>query len=733
MPKALGNKAEAQKAPKKKPGNKGDFRGMREDFLTCQLPEYFKKSKQGKVREFWGPLLQTYWQLFPWRLELDQDPDPEDGLLREALLPEEFDLKVQKMAQVKAKIKTWFNHQRGGAGMTASPWSPWLSRLRRPSEPCPKRISDYQYYMQHDAYKDKIARRFAAEYPNVGRDEALAARCKVARALFEAESTELKSQIHDEAKKEHERLVAKWKDAEEGLPSLDEVDQEEARRRFTATVAPLLEGLRAHTGYYIMLVAGREVEGKFDVLSVHSGKTKADVPEKEQNFAQWGPGGYQRVLDEFVRFIAAAGSEPMAAGAGTMSAPFGNGAAAAGTSGVGSTAPPPVAPAVQAAQAAPAPAPADNPAPAPAPAPANRSAPSGSVGLHALGPDDDTEMPMALIDPLLRRPVTPPPVGSLAARMMKLGVTSPLLESLETMSPTSKEKRVRSLEGMSKHALQRENNAARREKALGAVRGTVVSPDKTPRPPKKASTTGRGRKRAPNAGRNKARKRPRRGEEEEESDSAEESSGSEGDDEVQRVEAPTTRGKARAQAGNGGTANIDAQGSGAGSTEGVEGTGDSGGAPKWAVEGKGSLERGTEAWGAEWTKLVGLWWELESSTGFRSLTKGFRTAGRPDEIGHWVKCARKGAPSIVNAAAFAVNWEKWWKGINPKWRVGTDGALKRGEVGGWDTLEAPGPNGFLNVLIGLKWWKDAGGDGDWPGMVDDVTWVLEMMLAEKAA
>ncbi|KAJ7044207.1 hypothetical protein C8F04DRAFT_900104, partial [Mycena alexandri] len=145
--------------------------------------------------------------------------------------------------------------------------------------------------------------------------------------------------------------------------------------------------------------------------------------------------------------------------------------------------------------------------------------------------------------------------------------------------------------------------------------------------------------------------------------------------------------------------------------------------PKWAMEGKASLEKGTEGWGGEWTKMTGLWWALEKATLFESSTKGVSTTGRPKEIGHWVKCARKGAPPIANVGAFASSWQRWWKGINPKWRVAADGTLKQAEEGEWAELEKPGVNGFLSVLIALKWWKEGGGDGDWAEWVADVTWV----------
>ncbi|KAJ7806503.1 hypothetical protein B0H13DRAFT_1669770, partial [Mycena leptocephala] len=128
-----------------------------------------------------------------------------------------------------------------------------------------------------------------------------------------------------------------------------------------------------------------------------------------------------------------------------------------------------------------------------------------------------------------------------------------------------------------------------------------------------------------------------------------------------------------------------------------------------------------------WTKMVGLWWGLERSTGFASSPKGFATKGRPKEVAYWVKCARKGSPNIENVGAFVADWKGWWKGINPEWRIARDGTLRRTEEGPWDTMKVPGANGFLSVLVCLKWWKDAGGEGDWADSVADVTWVLERL------
>jgi hypothetical protein len=47
----------------------------------------------------------------------------------------------------------------------------------------------------------------------------------------------------------------------------------------------------------------------------------------------------------------------------------------------------------------------------------------------------------------------------------------------------------------------------------------------------------------------------------------------------------------------------------------------------------------------------------------------------------------------------------------------------------WLCMDYQGQNGFLNVLVCLKWWRDALEDAspDWEDAVDDVTWVLRQM------
>jgi hypothetical protein len=71
-------------------------------------------------------------------------------------------------------------------------------------------------------------------------------------------------------------------------------------------------------------------------------------------------------------------------------------------------------------------------------------------------------------------------------------------------------------------------------------------------------------------------------------------------------------------------------------------------------------------------------------------------------------------------------WCGWWKAINPGWWVGNDGVMVQDGDGDLDALRCPGQNGFLNVVVCLKWWflsmqtpSDA-----WKDAVQDVIWAL---------
>ncbi|KAJ7662940.1 hypothetical protein B0H14DRAFT_2280556, partial [Mycena olivaceomarginata] len=151
-----------------------------------------------------------------------------------------------------------------------------------------------------------------------------------------------------------------------------------------------------------------------------------------------------------------------------------------------------------------------------------------------------------------------------------------------------------------------------------------------------------------------------------------------------------------------------------------------GAAPKaWANTAQLWLAK--EDLGTGWAGLLGVWWKREERAGFEGTVTCHPAGKRPKEVGDWVSRARKYTPVIANADAFGNGWWVWWLDINPAWR-GDTRPLLRG-TGPWDCLDLHGQNGFLNVLVSLKWWRDAmsGPSPDWEDAVADVTWVLDEM------
>jgi hypothetical protein len=90
-------------ASKKKPGKPSDFQGERAKFLEEFYPTYAEASKRGKTRTIWKDFFVSYWQTFPWRLPLAQDPDPSDAM-DYALRPqndEELDRKAKLVPEME--------------------------------------------------------------------------------------------------------------------------------------------------------------------------------------------------------------------------------------------------------------------------------------------------------------------------------------------------------------------------------------------------------------------------------------------------------------------------------------------------------------------------------------------------------------------------------------------------------------------------------------------------------
>ncbi|KAJ7813391.1 hypothetical protein B0H14DRAFT_2853720, partial [Mycena olivaceomarginata] len=104
-----------------------------------------------------------------------------------------------------------------------------------------------------------------------------------------------------------------------------------------------------------------------------------------------------------------------------------------------------------------------------------------------------------------------------------------------------------------------------------------------------------------------------------------------------------------------------------------------------------------ESFGPAWIALVAEWRLREEQTGFATSTKGHSAKARPAQVGAWVQRARTGMPEIKDVDTFARQVRTF--------------------------MDVPGQNGFLNVLICLKWWRERINEEseEWKDMLEDVS------------
>ncbi|KAJ7159906.1 hypothetical protein C8R43DRAFT_1124272 [Mycena crocata] len=133
---------------------------------------YATSSKKRKTCQFWKDFFHDYWREFPWRLELTEEPDLDVDVdaapdtaeavfqtLDLDLSQEELSQKAEKQRKVKQKIKRWYNRQRPNAmGIAGNPFFDHLVGMRRKKDDDspPKPLADYQYYLHHPEFKDRI-------------------------------------------------------------------------------------------------------------------------------------------------------------------------------------------------------------------------------------------------------------------------------------------------------------------------------------------------------------------------------------------------------------------------------------------------------------------------------------------------------------------------------------------------------------------------------------------------
>jgi hypothetical protein len=122
--------------------------------------------------------------------------------------------------------------------------------------------------MQDEEKNLEINNVFAERFPElVGAKNTIKWRVEIARELFDAEDEEVRQEFHQKADDDHQEAMDEYKAGVDGDPEFEGGEQMEARARLVSTVQPLLDALRAHTGYHLTLLAGTITDNKFDIRS----------------------------------------------------------------------------------------------------------------------------------------------------------------------------------------------------------------------------------------------------------------------------------------------------------------------------------------------------------------------------------------------------------------------------------------------------------------------------------
>lgn len=108
----------------------------------------------------------------------------------------------------------------------ADPWQGFFKQLRRPEGPAPKRLADYQFYMQHPDFKDGVMEEFKAKHAGTPKKERLKVQCEIARTMLEAEPEEVKTRVREEATSEYKALLEVYNNAADCLPPMSEEERD---------------------------------------------------------------------------------------------------------------------------------------------------------------------------------------------------------------------------------------------------------------------------------------------------------------------------------------------------------------------------------------------------------------------------------------------------------------------------------------------------------------------------
>ncbi|KAK7026657.1 SERTA domain-containing protein 3 [Paramarasmius palmivorus] len=117
-----------------------------------------------------------------------------------------------------------------------------------------------------------------------------------------------------------------------------------------------------------------------------------------------------------------------------------------------------------------------------------------------------------------------------------------------------------------------------------------------------------------------------------------------------------------------------------------------------------------------WRATVYKWIEVEEEWNKRDVSvqgaqfKMLKNR-RPQGFLQWFKYGRLRwealVPSDVSENTLGYEWWVWWsKVVNPRWRPQSEDMIMPGGQGSWEAVRIPGKDGFILVLVALRWWCD---------------------------
>jgi hypothetical protein len=143
--------------------------------------------------------------------------------------------------------------------------------------------------------------------------------------------------------------------------------------------------------------------------------------------------------------------------------------------------------------------------------------------------------------------------------------------------------------------------------------------------------------------------------------------------------------------------------------------------------------------GPHYVEFLGHWFHFERLHNWNKSGGRLTGSGRPTLISKWIKEGRyppRCTEPVIGVDGLERYLEElgaWWGSIRPKT------AFNREDVGfDWVALDKYGINGWLSIVVGMKWWGESlnflSGDGlkasteEWLSMLKDITQTIQDLL-----